>query len=69
MSQTVLTNRGDAPLSLSYYEAWGGQIWQMAYGAAGRRREFQRSQVRKLFSSSSIQREALAHSLQRVGHM
>ena len=44
VSQTVLTNRGDKPLSLSWYEAWGAQMWQMAYGAQGQRRQFQRSQ-------------------------
>lgn len=42
ISQTVLVNRGSHPLQLSYYEVWGGAMWQMAYGQSSKqRRAFQ----------------------------
>lgn len=46
VSQTVLTNRGDKPLELSYYEVWGGSMWQLtslddSSQSAGQRRAFQ----------------------------
>lgn len=42
VSQTILTNMGSKPAQLSYYEAWGGSIWQMANGQSSKaRRVFQ----------------------------
>jgi hypothetical protein len=43
VSQTIITNNSPRPISLSYYEVWGGSTYQMAYGQTGNRRTFQQS--------------------------
>jgi hypothetical protein len=32
VSETILTNDSPKAVSLSYYEVWGGSVWQMTDG-------------------------------------